>query len=150
MQTVAYRSLLDNTPGVALRDPVGRVHFADDATQTWQTLTNADAPACNCWAGWTSSRRSGWRTGTCSPGSSAATPNTSAWRPRKGAAMKTTQIQKDHLLYRLQVVSSTLAEVIIQQVDGAVVEHREYVGPRAEALALVAWSKATGLVGGAR
>ena len=62
--------------------------------------------------------------------------------------MKTTQIQKDHLLYRLQVVSSTLAEVIIQQVDGAVIEHREYVGSRAEALALVAWSKATGLVGG--
>ena len=44
MQTVAYRSLLDNTPGIALRDPQGRVFFADDATQTWQPLTNADGP----------------------------------------------------------------------------------------------------------
>jgi len=62
--------------------------------------------------------------------------------------MKTTQLQKDYLFYRLQVVSSTLAEVIMQQVDGPVVEHREYVGPRAQALALAAWSKVTGLVGG--
>jgi len=44
MQTVAYRSLHDNTPGVALRDPAGRVHFADDATQTWRELVDADAP----------------------------------------------------------------------------------------------------------
>jgi hypothetical protein len=45
MTIVAYRSLLDNTiPGVALRNHVGRVHFADDATRTWRELTNADAP----------------------------------------------------------------------------------------------------------
>ena len=64
--------------------------------------------------------------------------------------MKTTQIQKDHLIYRLHVVSSTLADVIIQRLDGTVVEHREYMSARAESLALVAWSKAAGLVGGGR
>jgi hypothetical protein len=30
--------------GLALCDHAGQVHFRDDATQTWQTLTNADAP----------------------------------------------------------------------------------------------------------
>ena len=64
--------------------------------------------------------------------------------------MQSTQIEKDHVVYRLQVVSSTLAELIIAEVDGPVLDHREYVGPRAQALALVAWTKATGLVGGGR
>ena len=44
MQTVTYYALLDNTPDGALRDYVGRVHFADDATQTWRELVDADAP----------------------------------------------------------------------------------------------------------
>jgi hypothetical protein len=33
------------TTGIALRDPARRVHFLDDATGLWQTLTDADAPA---------------------------------------------------------------------------------------------------------
>jgi hypothetical protein len=41
---VAFRAWLRDVPGVALRTPDRRVHFADDATQTWRELTDADAP----------------------------------------------------------------------------------------------------------
>jgi hypothetical protein len=46
MTTVAYRARFgnDNTPEVALRDHVGRVHFADDATRTWRELVDVDSP----------------------------------------------------------------------------------------------------------
>lgn len=45
MTTVAYRALLDNVSGIALRDHTGRVSFLDDALSVWRTLTDADAPA---------------------------------------------------------------------------------------------------------
>lgn len=44
MQTVAYRAFLRNLPGVAMRTPDRRVFFADDATQTWRELFDADVP----------------------------------------------------------------------------------------------------------
>ena len=45
MTTVAFFAQLDNSiHGVALRDAAGAVHFRTDATGTWQTLTDADAP----------------------------------------------------------------------------------------------------------
>jgi hypothetical protein len=44
-QTVkAFYAQLDGVSGIALRDHHDRVHFIADATQTWQTLTDADAP----------------------------------------------------------------------------------------------------------
>jgi hypothetical protein len=52
-------------------------------------------------------------------------------------------------VYRLTVYSSTLAEVRTETLQGVVTERREYVGSRAQATALVTWSKLTGLTGGA-
>lgn len=62
--------------------------------------------------------------------------------------MTTTQIQKDARIYRLEIVSTTVADLLITHLDGTLIEHRQYVGSRAEALALVAWTTATGLVVG--
>ena len=41
---IAFYGWLDEVHGLALCDHLGRVYFIDDATQTWQTLTDADAP----------------------------------------------------------------------------------------------------------
>jgi hypothetical protein len=61
---------------------------------------------------------------------------------------KTTQVQRGNLVFRLLVTSSTLAMVETQRADGTVLERREFVGSRAEPLAMWAWAKATKLVGG--
>ena len=51
-------------------------------------------------------------------------------------------------VYHLTVFSSTLAEVVTENLQGEIVERREYVGSRAQATALVTWERLTGLVGG--
>lgn len=62
--------------------------------------------------------------------------------------MQTTQRQHHGLTYTLQVTSTTLAEVVIARPDGTTIERREFVGSRAQAQALITWTKLTGLVGG--
>jgi hypothetical protein len=41
----AFRALFHNVEGVALCNAQRQVFFSDDATGTWQPLSNADSPA---------------------------------------------------------------------------------------------------------
>ena len=61
--------------------------------------------------------------------------------------MKTTELRHGTTVYRLEIVSNTMADVIVEQ-DGKVLEKRQYTGARAAVLAQITWNRLTGLVGG--